>query len=310
MMIKNSTLIIIITLLTFIYSKVAANVKVSLKIDGNIITNYDIKREASYLKVLNNNLENLDNKKILEIAQESIIKETIKKLELSKYYILDQSNPLLDQVVKSFYTKLNLKNEKEFSEYLKKYGFNIIDIKKKIEIETTWNDLVTRNYQNQIKIDKKKLIKKIDNLTKDEIVKSYLLYEIVFEKKTGESIEDLNNRIKESIKEIGFKNTATIFSVSDTSKFGGKIGWVKEENLSSKLKNELKNIKINNYSKPIFLNNNFIILKIENIKNEIIKKDKKLLLKNMMKYEMQKQLNTFSKIHFNKIKIDTVINEF
>ena len=307
---KNSVIIIVITLFMFLYMKAIANVTVSLKIDDNIITNYDIKREVNYLKALNNNLENLDNNKILEIAKESIIKETIKSLELNKYYTMDQSNPILNDVVKNFYLTLNLRNESEFSEYLKRYDFDIMDIKKKIEIETTWNDLIKRNYETQIKVDKQKILQRIKNLKKDKNIKSYFLSEIVFEKKIGENIENLNNRIEESIIEIGFENTANIYSISDTSKFGGKIGWVKEENLSKRLKNEIKKIKINNYSKPIFLNNNFLIIKVGNIKNEVIKKDENLLLRNMMQYEMQKQLKIFSKIHYNKIKINTVIDEY
>ena len=223
---------------------------------------------------------------------------------------MDQSNPILIDVVKNFYLTLNLKNESEFIEYLKRYDFDIIDIKKKIEIETTWNDLIKRNYKTQIKVDKQKILKKIKNLKKDKNIKYYFLSEIVFEKKIGENIENLNNRIEESIIEIGFENTANIYSISDTSKFGGKIGWVKEENLSKRLKNEIKKIKINNYSKPIFLNNNFLIIKVGNIKNEVIKKDENLLLRNMMQYEMQKQLKIFSKIHYNKIKINTVIDEY
>ena len=307
---KNSVIIIVITLFISLYTIATADVTVSLKINDNIITNYDIKREANYLKALNNNLENLDNNKILEIAKESIIKETIKSLELNKYYTMDQSNPILNDVVKNFYLTLNLRNESEFSEYLKRYDFDIMDIKKKIEIETTWNDLIKRNYETQIKVDKQKILQRIKNLKKDKNIKSYFLSEIVFEKKIGENIENLNNRIEESIIEIGFENTANIYSISDTSKFGGKIGWVKEENLSKRLKNEIKKIKINNYSKPIFLNNNFLIIKVGNIKNEVIKKDENLLLRNMMQYEMQKQLKIFSKIHYNKIKINTVIDEY
>ena len=43
---------------------------------------------------------------------------------------------------------------------------------------------------------------------------------------------DNKSKIKKSIKEIGFENTANIYSLSDSSKFGGKIGWVKENQLT------------------------------------------------------------------------------
>ena len=68
----------------------------------------------------------------------------------------------------------------------------------------------------------------------------YLLSEIVFKKKN----EDINLLIKEietSINEIGFNNTANIYSISESSKFGGKIGWVSESNLSEIIFNSLNN---------------------------------------------------------------------
>ena len=54
--------------------------------NNQIITNIDIENESKYLIALNNQLKNLDNKKILEIARESIIKETVKKIEILKYF--------------------------------------------------------------------------------------------------------------------------------------------------------------------------------------------------------------------------------
>ena len=42
------------------------------------------------------------------------------------------------------------------------------------------------------------------------------------------------NKIKKSIDENGFENTASIFSISDSSKTGGKLGWIKENSLIKK----------------------------------------------------------------------------
>ena len=46
--------------------------------------------------------------------------------------------------------------------------------------------------------------------------------------------------IKSNISENGFNNAANIFSISDSAKFGGNIGWVDEKNLSEKLLENLK----------------------------------------------------------------------
>ena len=309
MILKKTTLIFTLLLILAV-SKVLADVSISVKVNNTIISNHDIKREALYLKALNTKLENLDSKQILRIAKESIIREKIKLIELNKYYVLDQSNPLLDKVVKDFYLRLNMQNEIEFENHLKKYDLNIVEIKKKIEVETTWNALIDRNYRNQIKIDKSKLLEKINNLKVDKQKKSYLLSEIIFEIKVGQSIDQVFLRIEESIKEIGFENTANIYSISDSSKFGGKIGWVDEENLAPIIKLEVQKIKIENYTKPIIINNNFLILKLQDTKEEVVKINESLLLDEMMRYEINTQLSKYSKIYYNKVKINTEIYEF
>ena len=47
-------------------------------------------------------------------------------------------------------------------------------------------------------------------------------------------------KIKKSINEIGFENTAIIYSLSNTASNGGNIGWVKETQLSKKILEKLK----------------------------------------------------------------------
>ena len=309
-MIKNRLILIVILFMLFLLPKSLANITISLKINDHIITNQDIVKESFYLKALNKELENLNSKKIHKIAKESIIKETIKKIELSKYYILDQKNPILDNIIKDFYLKLDMKNEIEFQNHLKKYNLTILDVKKKIEIESSWNALIEKNYRPLIQINKDNIMNKISKFNNNEKKKSYLLSEIFFEKKVNENIDDLNSKIKESIKEIGFENTANIYSISDTSKFGGKIGWIEEANLPSTLKSAISKLDINEYTDPISVNNNFLILKLVDIKDEVIELDKELLLQNMVNYELNRQLNNYSKIYYNKVYINSTVYEY
>ena len=302
---------IIIFLLIFITFKTYSteNVFVAYKVNDQIITNIDIKNESKYLMALNNQLRNLTDKKILEIAKESIIKEKIKEIELLKYFTLDQSNSLLDKVIKDFYLKLKLSNENEFARYLVEYNLTIDDVKKKVEIETTWNKLIYEKYKNQIDIDKDALQKRLINKNKSNTKKIYFLSEIVFEKNKEQPLNEIIEKIYESIEEIGFKNTANIYSISDSAKFGGSIGWIEEENISKKIIKITQNLKVNTYTKPIKLGNGFIIIKLDNVKIEKIKINKKEELDKMIVFESNRQLNQFSKIYFNKIKINTNISE-
>ena len=104
---------------------------VVLKVNNKIITNVDINKEYRYLIALNTDLQNIDKKKVMNIAKDSIIREKIKEDELLKYYDLNTKNKYLDVILANFYQKLGMKNEKEFKSYLSKYNLSFNEIKKK-----------------------------------------------------------------------------------------------------------------------------------------------------------------------------------
>jgi peptidyl-prolyl cis-trans isomerase SurA len=300
---------IILTLLSFkLYSMDSVSVKVL--VNNEIITNVDIENEAQYLLALNNRLKNLNNETVLSIAKDSIVKEMIKKIEIEKYFLLDQKNSKLKDVIKSFYTRLKLKNENEFENYLKQYNLTINEIKKKVEIETTWNQLIYDRYKNQLNINTVQLKNEINKLEISKKTLRYLLSEIVFEKNKTKSLENTIKDINISISEIGFENTANIYSISDSSKFGGSIGWVEEKNLSGKMSKIVAQLKIGERTTPIQTGNNFLLLKLDNIKEENVKINKENELKKRVQFEKNKQLEQYSKIYYNKVKINTNINEY
>jgi peptidyl-prolyl cis-trans isomerase SurA len=308
---KIKLFVILLFILTsnsnLLYSQ--TNIKIIYKINNKIITNIDIENEAKYLIALNNQLERLDPKKIMNIAKDSIIREKIKEFELVKYFLLDQKNPYLDKVVKDFYTKLGLENEEQFKIYLSNYNLTIKKLKKKIEIETLWNQLIYDIYSKQINVDIKSLEKSITENKMSEKNKKYLLSEIIFEKNSNETLADKILKINNSINEIGFKNTANTFSVSDSAKFGGNIGWITEIDLSKKISKSVKSLKVGETTQPIRINKNYLILKLEEIKEEKVAIKKDDILKRLVASEKNRQLNQFSNIHFSKAKINTFIDE-
>ena len=292
-----------------INSKLSSEVYISATVDDQIITNQDIKKEAKYLMLLNPNLNQIDNKKILDLSKESLIKEIIKKLEIQKVFDIEKKNQFVDDQLENFYLKLNFKNEDEFKNHLfKTSNYSLDEIKQKLKIEILWNELIYLRYSKQVVIDKNNFYKKIDSLD-NKLRKEYLLSEIVFKKKKDQDLESLINRIKTSISEIGFSNTANIYSISDSSKSGGKIGWIDENNLSEIIYKELQSILEGQQTDVIKVGNNYLILKIEKINEKNIKIDKEEEFKKMVKFETNKQLNQFSKIFFDKSKINYSINE-
>ena len=303
---------IILILLLLIINKVSyAKEKVFIiyNINNDLITNVDLKKEAQYLIALNNQLKNLSTNKMLNIAKDSILRETVKKIEIEKYFDLETNNPIVDNYIKNFYTKLNFNNEMEFQEYLQGNGLTMNFVKKKIQIEVEWNKLIYSKFKNQINIDEEKIRKAILLDKNEEKEKLYLLSEIVFEIDNQNNLNEKKDNINKSIKEIGFKNSANIYSISDSSKFGGQIGWVSEKDLSKQIFIKINNLKVGEQTLPINMGASFLILKIDDVKFEKKLIDVKQVLNNKIEIETERQLQRFSKIYFNQVKINTNINE-
>lgn len=311
---KNKIRLIFIKLFLIFFFSNIGNAAISsfivIKVNNEIITNLDIKQEYNYLIALNNELKNLDKNSIIDLAKNSLIREKIKKNELAKYYEFDGTNDYLNTILERFYLKLNLNNINEFENYLKNFNLSLIDVKKKIEIEVLWNQMIMQKYDKQIDIDKNKLKKKIidQKMLNDEKIK-YELSEIVFQVDSKKKLKEMINEIKESIASKGFKNTATIYSISDSSKFGGQIGWVNEEQLSKLILNEIKKLNTGEITDPINIPGGLLILKLENVKTEKIEINLDEALNNLIKFEKDRQFNQFSAIYFNKIKINSKISE-
>ena len=281
--------------------------KIILKIDNNIITSVDIENEEKYLKVLNPKLNNLDKNTIFEIAKNSLIRENIKMIETSNYEIQNLDEKYLENIMKSIYEGIGMGSMAEFLDYISNYNINIETIKKKLEIEANWNRLIYQKFNSKLKIDKKKIKDEI-KLNK-KFTNSYFLYEILFSAKKSDEANDKYNKIIKSIKNNGFENTASIFSLSESGKTGGQLGWINERSLSKKILNEISKINKNEITKPILIPGGFLIIYVKDIKKEEKKIDMEKEFALMVKYSQNQQLNQYSNIYFNKITKDLEINE-
>ena len=285
-------------------------ISIIAKINNEIVTNHDLKVESKYLKALNPDLKNVSQEQITKIAKESIFREKIKTNEILKYYELEKDTTYLNKIITATYNKIGLKNENEFNNYLSKYDLTIDDIKRKFEIEATWNTLIFEKYKNQVEVDikkiKKKLKKEESRLNKQEI---FLLSEILFSAENKEKLDKKYKKILKSIKEIGFKNTANIYSTSDTAKFGGSLGWIQQNQISKIVINELSKINVGEFTETISIPGGLLIVKIDEKKVNELEIDFDRELKKMIQFEKNKQLSQFSSIYYKKIKNNIKINE-
>ncbi len=310
-MIKIKFFLIVIFFLNLNNLVLGDLIEIKVKIQNKIITNLDIENEKRYLFFLNPKLQELEKVRIQNIAIESLITDIIKKKELEKYFDFSKNRKLIDIVEKNLYLKKNIKSKENFLLLLESLNLDYDTIREKFYIEALWNRLVYEKYATNVVINKNELKKKIQiQINQDKKKFSYNLSEIFFEDGLNESLDKKIFKINESIKNIGFENTANIYSSANTAKKGGLVGWINELQMSNKILREISRLNINQVSKPIKLQNGYILIKL-NDKKEIKQKinlDEEL--KKLINNETNRQLNNFSTIFYKKLKKNIEINEY
>ena len=284
---------------------ISNEVRIIAKIDDKIITNIDIENERNYLVAINKNIQNLSENELQILSKNSLIKDIIKKKEIRKFFKIQKNSNLGEKLIKEDYLEKGFKNKPDFLKFLKEKNLNYEKYEKKLIVEKLWNSLVFEKYQNRVKIDELEIEKNL-KLFFDNQEKRYEfnLSEIIYDFGTN------FNEIKNFILEYNFENAALKYSISNTSSKGGNIGWVDINNLNTNLKNEINNLSDGEITKPFEVSNGYLVLKVNskreikynfNLSNEV---------KKQIKFERNRQLNSFSINYFKKLRKNTVINEY
>ena len=298
----------IIFLLSFFTSNlIAFENKIIAKVNNEIITSVDIQNEINYLKILNPEVINLDKKKLINIAKNSLIREKVKIVALLD--VIEEikvKDEYLDKIIENSYKKIGIDTIDQYKNYLKNNQLRIEYIKNKISIEAIWNELIYKKFNSKIVIDKDKIINEVKN---NPDVKM-LLSEIIFQVKNKNNLDKKYNDIEKDIQNEGFENAALIHSISNSASSGGEIGWINKNSLNETIKDALLNLKIGEYSKPILTQSGFLIIKINDVKTNVFNEESiEKKVDNLIRIKTNQQLNQLSNIYFNKIKKDLIINE-
>ena len=308
---KIKLLVVFIISLLFSLSANGTLIEIKVKVQGEVITNLDIENEINYLTFLNPKLRNLEKKNVLNIAKNSLITEIVKKRELEKFTNLEKENDLVNLIENNLIAKKNIKSKTEFKKILSKRSLDYEQIKRKLLIEALWNQLIYTKYSKNLVINKSELRNRIQNQIDTTQKKyEYNLSEIVFEEEIDFNLENKIKEIKKSIKNIGFENTANIFSISNTAKNGGLIGWINELQISKNIVENIEKIKEQEISKPIKIGNSYIIIKINKKKELKNKIDLEKELEKLINFETNRQLNNYSIIFYKRLKKNLDIDEY
>jgi len=299
----------IILNLLFINSVLGLENRILFKVNNEIITTIDILNESNYLKALNKNAQSLDEKTLIEISKNSIIREIIKKDTVNVELInTDIEEDLLNNALRNIYQNLNLNSNDEFAKFLNNYDLNLDYIKNKISIEILWNRLIVLKFRSKIFIDQNNVEQQLKEI-QTAGTKQLSLSEIYF---TANNLEELNkkfNQIKNDIENSGFDKAALIHSKSNSASQNGDIGWINENSLNPNIKSILMDIKIGEFTQPITVPGGYLVLKLKEqriVENKIdLNKERENLIRSLT----NQQFNQFSNIYYKRIEKDSIIDE-
>ena len=299
---KNFKILIIVSFCVFFLTQKVGSLenRILYKINNEIITSFDLKKELRYLSLINSQILKLEKKDIFEISKKSIIREKIKKIEILNHVEeikLDKN--YIDILIKNTYSKIGFKNLDDFKKKLDSMNISLEEYIEKISIEAMWNQIIYEKFKLKIKIDKTKLE---NDISSRKINTLFQLSEIVFAVDKKENLQKKINLIKSDIENKGFNGAALIHSISESRNQSGKLGWINESSINEKLSDVIKTLKIGEYSEPQNIPGGFLIIKLNDIKNETVSINMKKELDKLIKLKTNQQLNQFSNIYFNKIK--------
>ena len=296
--------------LIFVTAKANAQVTIKYKVNNQIITNIDIIEEKSYLIFLRPELKKLSDDELIKISGNSLIRKVIKKKELDLIFKNLNNLMYIEEIKNNLFRFKKVNNEEEFKLLLKREKVQYDKVLERIKYDALWNELIFKKYNQLVKIDRDKLKKKLKIKISNDKKYEYNLSEILFEVDRNSNLREINNKIIKYIELNDFKTAASKFSISSSSNKGGGIGWVKETLLSEKLNNILKNMNTGEISKPISYPSGYLLLKMNDKKelNQVLNFDEEL--KDLIRFEKNKQLNQFSLMHYKKLKQNVKINEY
>ena len=280
------------------------NLEILYKINNEIVTNIDVENEKKFLIFLNPNLKNLSENQIYEITNKSIINRKIKEIELIKYINLNETD-MGEDYIEQFITNSNFNNKSEFLNGLSNINLDYEYVRNNFMIDNIWREFIFNKFKSQVKVDVKALKEKL--LIQKNEIEEINLSEILFQVDQSVTLEQLKNKIYDEINRSGFEAAATIYSISSSKNFGGKLGWIKSNQISDEIYSEIKNGE--SITNPIKTKNGYLILKINEkrkIKEEI---DLENELKKLVNKEKDNELNRMGYIYFNKIKKRIFISE-
>ena len=303
---KHKITVIITLLILFLNNNLYGfNSKIIVKVEDEIITNYDLKNKILITLMLANqeiNQQNIDELKKAVLDQ--LINLKLKKIELLKYKIKKDEGR-----INSYLKSISGNNIQNFKN---KFFENNLDFElflDEVDTEIRWQQLIYTLYGKKIDINEATIDVEVEKIIKERSnVEEFELYEIEINSNLDVPEKQIIEDILKKINTIGFENSALNFSTSTTSSQKGYLGWINGKTLSKEIYLILSKMKIGEISKPIKKQNNILFLKLNN-KRTI--KPEQLEIKKLKSDIIEKKkaglFNLYSQSRLSKLKNNSFI---
>ena len=286
-----------------IFAKVENNIV--LKVENEIITNFEIKNKIIATLIIANQEINQSNiNKLKKQALDFLIKQKLKKIELSKYNLkVDQ------QKITSYLNSISSNNINGLKEKFSISGIDFQLFYEELEIDFLWQKYIYQVYSKKIEIDEKNINQELKNLLRNQTdVEQFKISEIEIYLNNDLSDQKKIMNIKEQINKYGFEATAIKYSISSTASNKGDLGWLNAKSLNKKIFNLITNIKVGEVTEPLITSNSALFLKLNDKKISKVENvnidELKINLINRKKNEM---FNLYSRSLLSKLKNNSLI---
>ena len=307
MKIKNYFFIILLTLFfdSFVLAK---NTKILVKIENEIITNFDVQNKIISSLILAKkqiNQENINNFK--KASLENLIQNRLKKIELKKYNIKKD-----DKQINLYLNSISSNNVEKMKNIFKDYDLDFKEFTDQKDVEFKWRKFIYQIYKKKINIKPEDVDREIsDKLKKQKNIVEYNLSEIeILSNNSGSNLETIA-LIQDEIKVAGFESAVSKFSISSTSSKSGELGWINSNSLSKEFLKILNKMQKGQVSDPIMKQDKIIFLKLNDKKTSNYTNIDFDKLKNDLLVKKQNELfNLYSNSHLSKLRNTNLIQYF
>jgi peptidyl-prolyl cis-trans isomerase SurA len=207
------------------------------KVNGQIITGTDVDQRLALVLAANEGSQVSDEElQTLRLqVLRNLIDETL-QIEEAKAQKVEVTKDEVDQTFNRLATERFKQTPEQLDKYLRSIGSSTASLKRQIEGELSWNNLISRNVEPFVNVSKEEVDELYKRLQASRGTAEYRIGEIYLSA-TPESRDAVLQNAKKIVDQIkaggSFLAYARQFSEASTAAVGGELGWIRLEQLQN-----------------------------------------------------------------------------